>query len=175
MSESGTNATIVAAIIGVIGSITVALISNWDKFFPKQAVTPPAPTITGDTGTSHGATTTGKIEVTTIPPAIAPARIDIGGTWYNPAAPANGSFIVQQNNDFQFKGWGMLPQGIAYESKGSGEIIAQTVTYNYIAQYQNGWASQGNCSGTVSANGSQLTATCTDNLLGTFVSSGIKQ
>lgn len=173
MSESSTNATIVTAIIGVIGSIAVAIISNWDKIFPghanNQSAAIRSPTVdmasNGETISANGRPN---------PPPTRPP-INISGNWRNPTAPANGSYIVQQNENFQFKSWGMLPQGIAYESEGSGSIVEKNLSYQYVAQYQNGWSSQGSCSGTVNSTGDQLTATCTDTLMGTFVSSGIKQ
>ncbi len=171
MAESGPNATIVATVITVIGSVAVAVISNWNKIFPKPQVSPPPVTaVAPEPAANASPPPSGKIQVAPPVPII-----DISGTWYNPAAPANGSRIVQQNSGFQFSSWGMLPQGIGYESKGSGTVVAQNITYNYFAQYQNGWTSQGNCSGTVSSDGNQITATCSDNVLGTFVSAGIKQ
>lgn len=171
MAESGSNATIIATVITVIGSVAVAVISNWDKISPKPQVSAPPVTSAAPQPAPNGIQlANGNSEV---PPT--PAVIDISGTWYNPSAPANGSRIVQQNSGFQFSSWGMLPQGIGYESKGSGTVVAQNISYNYFAQYQNGWTSQGNCSGTVSSDGRQITATCSDNVLGTFVSAGIKQ
>lgn len=173
MSESSTNATIITAIIGVIGSVAVALISNWDKIFPghpnNQSVTTESPAVDVS---NHGETTSAHSRST---PPPAQTTINIRGNWHNPTGPANGSYIVQQNENFQFKGWGMLPQGIAYESEGSGSIVEKNVNYQYLAQYQNGWSSQGSCSGAVNSAGDQLTATCTDTLMGTFVSTAIKQ
>ncbi|AMK78458.1 MULTISPECIES: hypothetical protein [Methylomonas] len=170
MAESNHNPTIVAAIIGVIGSISVAIISNWDKLTGQQKIA--------------DSTLTQPIAKTAYPPldkekpeVIPPTPlIDISGDWYNPAAPtAGGTHIEQQNDSFQFQGWGMLAQGIGYTSKGSGNLIAQTLTYDYTAQYQNGWVSKGNCTGTVTPNGEKITATCTDTIMGTYVSAGVRQ
>lgn len=173
MSESSTNATIITAIIGVIGSIAVAIISNWDKIFPghpnNQSDTIESPAVEIS---NNGATTSAQSRPT---PQPRQRPVNISGNWRNPTAPANGSYIAQQNENFQFKGWGTLPQGIAYESEGSGSIVETNVSYQYVAQFQNGWSSQGSCSGTVNSSGDQLTATCTDTLMGTFVSTGIKQ
>ncbi|QPK65131.1 hypothetical protein IVG45_09445 [Methylomonas sp. LL1] len=173
MSESSTNVTIVVAVIGVIGSITVALISHWDKLNPPPAKDAPIPqpiVLIGNTSDPAIAS------ITKPQPAPPKPVINIAGNWYNPAAPAaGGSYITQQSEHFEFQGWGLLPQGIGFQTEGNGSLIDQQVNYSYVAQYQNGWTSQGNCSGTVSANGVQMTTTCTDNIMGTFVSTGVKK
>lgn len=168
MAESNHNPTIIAAIIGVIGSIGVAIIANWDKLNGYRKPEEPTP-IQSTMAPVHP-------PITPQPPPAVPTSIDISGDWYNPAAPAAGSsHIEQQNDSFQFSGWGMMPQGIRYETQGSGNLAAQNLTYAYTALYQNGWVSQGSCNGTVTANGSRITATCSDTILGTFVSAGVRQ
>ncbi|WP_020481536.1 hypothetical protein [Methylomonas sp. MK1] len=170
MAESNQNPAIAAAIIGVIGSISVAIITNWDKLTGQQkdAASPPAQQIVTATYPPIAKTTPAVVESSPV--------IDISGDWYNPAAPtAGGTHIDQQSDSFEFQGWGMLAQGIGYTSKGSGNLIAQTLTYDYTAQYQNGWVSKGNCTGTVTPNGAKITATCTDTIMGTYVSAGVRQ
>jgi hypothetical protein len=170
MAESNHNPTIIAAVIGVIGSICVAIISNWDKL------------------TGHQTSAVLPIGQQVAPPVYPPIDkekpvaaaqapvIDISGDWYNPALPsAGGTHIEQQNDSFQFNGWGMLPQGVGYELQGNGNLLARTLTYSYTAQYQNGWISKGSCTGTVTANGGRITATCSDSIMGTYVSAGVKQ
>jgi hypothetical protein len=103
------------------------------------------------------------------------AVIDIAGSWRDPNNSANGSRITQEGNSFQFNSWGVLPPGIRFESTGSGTITGQDIENTYITRYQNGWIASGSCSGAVSRDGSRMTLTCTDNVLGTFVISGVRQ
>lgn len=115
---------------------------------------------------------------TSKPPAPSPtvaAVISIGGSWHDVNNSGNGSNITQNENSFQFEGWGTLPQGIQFRSTGNGTITGQSITTTYTSTYQNGWTSQGNCSGTINPDGSKMTLTCTDNVLGTFVSSAVRQ
>jgi hypothetical protein len=109
------------------------------------------------------------------PPPPPSSVINISGGWRDPHNPANGSRITQEGNSFQFDGWGVLPQGIPFKSSGSGTINEQSITSTYTTTYQNGEIANGNCSGDVSRDGSRMTSTCTDNILGTFVISGVKQ
>jgi hypothetical protein len=106
-----------------------------------------------------------------------PPPINITGIWRDANYPSNGSSITQEGNLFQFKSWGVLPTGVPFESTGSGTVTGQGITSTYTARYQNGWMSHGNCSGVVSRDGSwvRITSTCTDNVLGTFVTSGVRQ
>ncbi|OAI03707.1 hypothetical protein [Methylomonas methanica] len=170
MAESNQNPAIAAAIIGVIGSISVAIITNWDKLTGQQKTAESPPTQQIATAIYPPIDKTKPAVVESLP------VIDISGDWYNPAAPtAGGTHIDQQSDSFEFQGWGILAQGIGYTSKGSGNLINQTLTYDYTAQYQNGWVSKGNCTGTVTPNGAKITATCTDTIMGTYVSAGVRQ
>jgi hypothetical protein len=166
MADSSSRTTITAAVIGVIGSVLVALIANWDKFTgaPNAITTPPIQS------------SAPAQPVPTVPPKDdVPSVTNIAGTWRDVNYPTNGSRIVQEGNSFQFNGWGVLPQGIGFESVGAGTITGQSVTTTYTARYQDGSTSSGSCSGTVSGDGSRMTSTCTDSELGTFVSSGQRQ
>lgn len=109
------------------------------------------------------------------PPPVQSSVIRIGGSWRDINNLGNGSHLTQEGNSFQFEGWGTLPNGIQFKSTGSGTITGNTITSRYTAIYQNGWISQGTCFGTVNPNGLQMTLTCTDNVLGTFVSSTVRQ
>jgi hypothetical protein len=158
-------ATIVAAIIGVIGSIAVAVITNWEKFGDraKPADTVPAPSPAPAPADKQDAPSKGS------------PVINIAGTWRDSANPANGSRITQNGTTFEFEGWGVLPPGIPFESKGSGMMTGQEFTNSYTTRYQNGWTSSGRCTGTVTPDGSHLTSKCDDSLVGTFVNSGYRQ
>jgi hypothetical protein len=166
MADSSHRTAIIAAVITVIGSIVVALITSWDKFAdsPKRIDTPliqastPAPTIQPVTPVRDDAASV----------------INIAGSWHDPNNPGNGSRITQEGNAFQFNSWGVLPQGIPFESTGSGTVAGQGLKSTYTTRYQNGWIARGNCSGDVSRDGLRITSTCTDSVLGTFVISGVR-
>jgi hypothetical protein len=105
----------------------------------------------------------------------APLVTSIAGSWRDPNVLSNGSRITQDGNSFRFNGWGVLPNGIPFISSGSGTVTGQNITSTYTTKYQNGWVSCGECMGTASLDGSRMTLTCTDNVLGTFVSSGVRE
>ena len=104
-----------------------------------------------------------------------PSVTSISGSWRDPNFPSNGSRIIQDGNSFRFNGWGVLPNGIPFITSGSGTVTGQNITSKYTTTYQNGWVSNGECMGTASLDGSRMTSTCTDNVLGTFVSSGVRE
>ncbi|MBD9356656.1 hypothetical protein [Methylomonas albis] len=134
MAESNHNPTIVAAIFGVNGSISMAIISNWDKLTGQQKAT--ETTLTQAIATPPYAPLKKEKPAIVLPPQV----IDISGDWYNSAAPtAGGTHIDQQNDSFQFQAWGMLAQGVGY------------------------------------TNGARITATCTDTIMGTYISAGVRQ
>jgi len=94
IADSSHRTAIITAVITVIGSIVVALITNWDKFAdsPKPNPSPqPSPL------------------VQSIQP-VTPSRsdddvdsvINIAGSWRDPNNPGNESRITQAGNSFQF-------------------------------------------------------------------------
>jgi hypothetical protein len=113
-----------------------------------------------------------KEELKSISPPSVPS---IAGSWRDPNVPSNGSRITQEGNSFQFNGWGVLPNGIPFMSSGSGTVTGLNITTTYTTRYQNGWVSNGQCMGTASLDGSRMTLTCTDSILGTFVSLGVRE
>lgn len=109
------------------------------------------------------------------PMPVPTSVINIGGTWRDVNNSANGLQLMQNGNSFQFRSWGILPQGIQFTSTGSGTITGQTITSTYTTTYQDGTMVQGNCSSTVSPDGLQMNLTCTDNFMRTFMYSLVRQ
>jgi len=104
--------------------------------------------------------------------------LDISGTWHDPNNPTHVSHITQKGSSFQFDSQGVLPQGIqgvSFTSTGRGTVIGQNIESSYTTTYQNGQTVDGNCTGFISHDGSRITSRCTDDLLGTFSLSGVKQ
>ena len=101
------------------------------------------------------------------------AKID--GLWRDLNYPNNLAEIAQDGKNFRFTRWGVLPNGIRYQSSGRGTITGQRFTSNYRATYQFGDTSTGNCSGTVSPDGMRMEMNCSDSTLGSFTVTGIRR
>jgi hypothetical protein len=153
MSESNHRIAIVVAVIGVIGTLGAAFIANWDKIFLPAPQPPP------------------KIDSRSPTQPIP----NLSGVWHDSNYPSNGSQITQDGNNVHFTRWGVLPNGIRFESSGSGAITGQRYTSNYNANYQSGVTSTGHCSGTVSPDGMRMELNCRDSLLGDFPVTSIRQ
>lgn len=93
--------------------------------------------------------------------------------WFNSALNQN-SAIIQEGNRFRFTTWGAV-QGDSFMSSGSGTITGRNFESSYIAQYVSGRQSKGECSGTISSDGTRMTSTCNDSIWGTFVSDALRQ
>jgi len=161
MADNSHRATIIVAVIGLVGTIAAALISNWDKIgvSPRPADSqphPPAPTPTPIRAAEK-----------------AESIINIGGAWRDPVYPAIRSRITQNGNEFSFQGQGIF-QNLAYQVSGTGTITGQTITTSYVSTFVSGQSTRGECSGTVTADGRKMTSTCTDVNLGTYVTSGVR-
>lgn len=154
MSETNHPIAIVVALLGAIATLGAALIGNWDRIFPPSSDAP-------STLAPPRAPPTASL------PAVEPvARIE--GLWLDRDHPGNRSSVLQEGNGFRFTRWGLLPNGAEFTSTGSGTIAGQRVSSSYVATYQSGATSTGDCSGVLSANGTRLELTCRDSLLGTF-------
>jgi hypothetical protein len=151
--QSNQRIAIVVAVIGVIGSLGAAFIANWDKFFVPSP-RPPS-----------------KIDS----PSPADSIPNVGGLWRDSSNPNNSSQISQDGNSVHFTRWGLLPNGIRFESSGSGVIAGHGFTSSYNAKYQSGATSTGDCSGTLSPDGMRMELNCSDSLLGAFSVTAIRQ
>jgi len=139
----------IVALLALIGVLGAALISNWDKFSPRNQEPPP------------------KQE-----PAPTAAAINISSVWLDNWGTQ--SQVTQQGETFQFTAWGVGCKGGAFQSSGSGTIRGNRVESTYQSTHQS-THSHGSCSGTVSPDGRQLTQTCKDSVCGQFQSSAVRQ
>jgi hypothetical protein len=114
-----------------------------------------------------------------LPPAPAPAAsgttggstVDISGVWREIYPnPGTISQTTQDGNTFQFTIRGNV-QGVPFQSAGRGTIRGRHIE----STYQSTLPSKGSCSGTLSADGMQITSTCTDSVYGRFEMSGMRQ
>jgi len=189
MPESSHRVTIVVAVIGVIGTLGAAIIGNWDKLFPPdvrpyESVVPASPPVPTPSVKSPVDTETKPPPVRTEPSASInnwdksvppPPVLDIRGVWLDSNYRSNSSHITQEGDSFRFTRRGVLPNGVAFESSGSGTMTGQRFTSNYNAKYQSGDTSVGDCSGTVSPDGMRMELQCMDSLLGAFPGTAIRQ
>jgi hypothetical protein len=88
-------------------------ISNWYRLGDRsqRADAHPAPV---ETVTPHAPLRTDTV-------------ISIAGNRHDPDNPANVSQITQEGIGSQYRGYGILSRGVAYESTGSGRITGQQV------------------------------------------------
>lgn len=75
---------------------------------------------------------------------------------------------MQDGRSLRLKRWGVLPNGIGFESTGEGTIDGTHISHRYSTRYQTGAVSTGSCTGTAAADGSRIEGTCIDSLLGTI-------
>jgi Protein of unknown function (DUF3455) len=100
MADSSHRTTIIAAVIGVIRSIVVALVTNLDKFADSsnRMATPSIQLSTP----AHTSTVQTSKRVT--PPRDDVASVlSIAGSWRDPNIPGNGSCITQEGSSFQVR------------------------------------------------------------------------
>lgn len=88
------------------------------------------------------------------------AQINISGMWQDNFG--NVSQINQEGDRIQLTSSGVACKG-RFESSGSGTISGSRIDIIYRSAY-----SEGQCQGTVSADGMQITSTCFDSMCGPF-------
>ncbi len=110
------------------------------------------------------------------PAAITPTIPSISGVWRDVENPSAVSRINADGGRFDFTRQGILPNGVVFESAGSGVFTTgQSFTTSYSARYGSGLTSTGTCSGTMSTSARQMTLACRDSLLGVFSVSAVRQ
>jgi len=197
MSESSSRIPIVVALITAAASVGVALIANWDKLFsrppessvviPPIVATPapapgPAPATTATTTAdapdpAPARARTREREPSERPAALseAPRQQPLSGTWRDVTYPGIVSSITQDGLQFRFTRTGVLPNGVGFQSNGGGAVSGDRVALQYLARYNNGQVSQGQCEGALSDARDSIELVCSDNLMGTFQSVSVRQ
>ena len=79
--------------------------------------------------------------------------------------------IAQEGNAFHYSASGPSCRGSFFQSSGRGTIKGREVESSYNSSLPSG----GNCTGTVFANGTEISSTCNDTICGSFSASLIKQ
>ena len=176
MADSSPRIAIAVAVIALVGTLGAALIANWDKIFEPSPR--PAPRVESSQPARNEPRPLEEPAPRTTPTEPRPsaeAVPSIVGVWRDSNYPGNGSRITQDGNRFRFTRWGVLPNGTQFESSGSGTITGRRFTSSYTARYQNNATSAGDCSGTVSPDGTRMDFSCNDSLLGTFPVIAVRQ
>lgn len=170
MAESVHKATIVAAVIGLIGTLGTALISNWDKILghPEQIEkSMVVPTHQSDIPSTKRVA---EQKASPVPEsAPAPRLRNLSGNWRDTNYPNNGLDIQQDGDRVRFGGWGINLAGVPFQSAGTGNVNGDNISLTHTARDRFGGTSSGSCSGAVSSDSSRITLTCTDSAVGTFV------
>lgn len=155
MADPTHRVTITVAIIGLAGTLGAALLSNWDKIFSRA----PQPAVVN----GQLADKTNPIKAPSADPIP-----DISGAWRDSDNPGNGTNVSQVDSRFAFTRWGTLPNGVRFESSGTGSLVGSRLMSRYTAKYQSGNVSSGECNGSVSADATRIEQSCSDSLLGAF-------
>ncbi len=174
MAEPSHRVTIIVAILGLVGTLGAALISNWDKIFPRV----PRATTTTEPAAGTSVQAAPPAAPPTAPPPLAHSAdlaLRITGVWRDSMYPSNLTEITQDGRDFRFRRRGVLPNGVGFESVGTGTLVGRQVRSQYTATYKTGATSSGRCSGAVSMDSRQIELSCSDTLLGSFASISIRE
>lgn len=161
MPDQSYRVPIIVAVIGVLGTLGAALIANWDKLFGHA---------------TQAAVPTASIAASPLTP-VAPVVVtsSLAGTWIDAVNPGIISTIAQEGNALRFTRIGSLPNGVAFESNGTGTVSGQQVSTQYVAKYQTGITSSGQCAGSVLEQATTIDLRCTDSLLGSFQSTSVRR
>ncbi|MCP9836131.1 hypothetical protein KBY84_01325 [Cyanobium sp. N.Huapi 1H5] len=163
MADPSHRVTITVAIIGLVGTLGAALLSNWDKIFTRA----PQPPVE-----DHQLPKPPKDPIET--PSANPTP-NISGNWRDSDNPDNGTKVSQVDSRFAFTRWGTLPSGVRFESSGTGSLVGSRLMSRYTAKYQSGDVSSGGCNGSVSADATRIEQSCSDSLLGAFTNIAERQ
>lgn len=162
MADPSHRVEITVAIIGVAGTLGAALIANWDNVSTQN----PQPSVVDEQPTYKPT----SVETPTPPPIP-----NIDGIWRDSKYPNIVSKVTQNHSTFEFYRRGSLPNGVRFESSGTGTIAGSRVTSRYNAQYETGEISTGECNGSVSSDTSRIQLNCTDSFLGPFASNAERE
>ena len=96
----------------------------------------------------------------------------IAGHWHESEDLDSHADIKQRGNNFSFERWGTLPNGTKFKGSGTGEIFGLQFKSRYQTSFfspplfQASAQSSGECTGSVSADGKQMTLQCSDSMFG---------
>jgi hypothetical protein len=95
----------------------------------------------------------------------------IAGIWREKDNRDSGAQVTQDGNNFSFQRWGVLPDGTQFKGSGSGTLSGLQLRSRYSLTwyhpyYQTSSISSGECTGSVSADGTHMVMTCNDSLFG---------
>ena len=156
--------------VGIATLVLIALIvANW----PSNVVVVPTPVASAPNPVAPPANSVPAAAnpVSAAPPeysAPSPTAVNITGVWRDINYAGVIDQVMQDGRSLRLKRWGVLPNGIGFESTGEGTIDGTHISHRYSTRYQTGAVSTGSCTGTAAADGSRIEGTCIDSLLGTI-------
>jgi hypothetical protein len=152
--------SVIVAIIALIGTISAALIGNWDKIWTS-------PSQSSSSVSSPTMANPPQATVTTPQQATpSPTPINLDGRWRDQFG--NITHLVQRGDTVTATSSGVACRG-HFDSTGSGTIIGNILESTYQSTY-----STGQCRGRVASDGRRITSSCHDSVCGAFTTSSVK-
>ena len=151
--KSSWTVPIIVAVIGVVGTISAALIANWDKVAASRAAEKQAQVeqAAQNLAASTFATEVAESDTTEADRGMdAAAPINLAGKWTD----AGGYEYVYEQTGNQYS-FNQFKDG-KYIGNGAGSLTGRHFKHVYAGAF-----GAGDCSGEVSANLTQATSTCT--------------
>jgi hypothetical protein len=177
---------LVAAGVAAVALVALVSTADWPRrstVVPQstaQPVSTPEPVPPAVVQTSRPASVAAATPpAPSVPQEVAvPVRssiVNIAGTWRDVNYAGVIDQVIQDGRNLSLRRWGVLPNGIGFESAGEGTIDGTRISHRYNTRYQTGAVSSGTCTGSAAADGSRIEMTCVDSLLGTIPVNTIRQ
>jgi hypothetical protein len=151
--KSSWTVPIIVAVIGVVGTISTALIANWDKLSGNRS----AAAVHSEQVHQEGVPPAAAPGGATTPAAAAAAAtpIDISGTWRD---DDGYSYVIEQRGDrYHFTQY----KSGAEVGTGDGHVDGKSLTHNFTATDPNtGAPMQGVCNAQLSGDARQMGGLC---------------
>jgi len=153
-ARSSSTVPIVVAVIGVLGTITAALIANWDKLSASRSAEPVHAEEAHQKDTDAALPASGGT-VNPAAAATATAPVNISGTWKD---PDGYNYVIEQNGDrYHFKQY----KAGAEVGAGDGHVDGRSLTHNFTAiDPATGAPFQGVCNAQLSEDARQMGGMC---------------
>jgi hypothetical protein len=175
MADNNSRTQLTIAVIGLFSAVTVALIANYDKIFPRR----PAPVVASQPSGSAGTIPSAKEAQPAEQPVVLPQNAPIDGTPDKIAEPGTVATLAtakiagqweDESDPFRFA---FTQDGAAFaytasengapRGTGKGTIFGRTLVYDF----QDG-SYAGSCRATLADDGKHISGTCKPNSGDTF-------
>lgn len=156
--------SLIVAIIALVGTIGAAIISNMDKIWPDSS------SASGPSSSTSAPSPSSSVSSATVAsspqPPPSPTPVNITGRWRNNFGHITD--VIQQGDTASATATGIACKG-PFNSTINGTITGNVFDSTYQSTY-----STGRCRGTVSADGTRMTSSCSDSICGLFETTSVK-